>query len=106
MRVKETPVEEQTFTMPDSFDRVISGYNEIQKKQGLSLDKYSGKKVTRYTYEVENYKGHEGRVFANLFVYRNRIIACDICGASPDSFVLPLTLVDRNNLNMIASNAN
>ena len=96
--VKDTPTDEQSFTVPDSFDRVISGYNELQKRQGLSLDKYAGKKVTRYTYEVENYKGHEGTVYANLFIYKSRIVACDICGASPNSFVAPLTLVDQSML--------
>ncbi len=96
--VKEDPVEEQTFRVPENFDRVIAGYNEVQKKQGLSLDKYSGKKVTRYTYEVTNYKDTDGVVYVNLFVYRSRIIACDICSASPKAFLSPLTLVDPQKL--------
>ena len=40
-------IEEVSFSVPKNFDRVISGYNEIQKAQGLDLDKYKGKKVTR-----------------------------------------------------------
>ncbi len=96
--VKDTPSEEKNFKVPDNFDRVISGYNEVQKKQGLSLDKYSGKKVTRYTYEVTNYKDYDGTVYVNLFVWRQRIIACDICGAAPDAFLEPLTLIDKAKL--------
>ena len=83
------------FRMPDSFDRVILGYNELQKRQGLDLSKYENKRVTRYTYKVTNYDG-EGEVYANLFVYRNRIVACDVSSASPDGFVLPLTLVGND----------
>ncbi len=89
--------ESESFTMPDNFDRVILGYNEIQKKQGLDLSKYAKKKVTRYTYRVTNLD-YNGEAYASLFVYRGRIIACDISSADPEGFVLPLTLVEKSNL--------
>ena len=69
----------------------------MQKKQGLDLSKYAKKRVTRYTYTVTNYDS-DGAVFANLFVYRGKIIACDISSADPKGFVVPLALVDKNNL--------
>ena len=81
----------------ESFDRVILGYNELQKKQGLDLSKYENKRVTRYTYRVTNYKS-DGEVYANLFVYRSKIVACDLSSGDPLGFVIPLTLVDRGNL--------
>ncbi len=97
--IKVDSVSEQScpFTMPDSFDRVIVGYNELQKRQGLDLSKYAGKRVTRYTYKVENYNS-EDDVLVNLFVYRSRIVACDLSTADPEGFVLPLTQVDRTML--------
>ena len=82
--------EETAFRMPENFDRVILGYNELQKKQGLDLSKYKNKRVTRYTYRVV---GEDS--YANLFVYRGKIVACDISSASPDGFVLPLTLANQ-----------
>lgn len=97
VKVSPEPLEEKPFLMPENFDRVISGYNELQKKQGLDLTKYAKKKVTRYTYKVENYDS-EGEVFVNLFVHRQRIIACDICSAAPEGFVVPLALVDKSKL--------
>ena len=97
IKVEETPVEEEAFRMPEDFDRVILGYNELQKKQGLDLSKYQKKKVTRYTYKVTNYDS-DGEVYANLFVYRGKIVACDLCSANPDGFVIPLTLVERSKL--------
>ena len=97
IEVEDTPIEEQSFAMPDNFDRVILGYNELQKKQGLDLSKFAKKKVTRYAYKVTNYN-HEGDVYANLFVHRGRIVACDVSSVSPDGFVVPLTLVDKANL--------
>ena len=97
VRVDADSEESCPFTMPESFDRVIVGYNELQKRQGLDLSKYAGKRVTRYTYEVENYKSEE-RVLVNLFVYRGKVVACDISTADPEGFVLPLTQVEADKL--------
>ena len=84
---------EQAFRMPSDFDRVIAGYNELQKRQGLDLLKYKNKRVTRYTYRVTNYSGAD-EVYANLFIYRGKVVACDVSSADPTGFVTPLTLVD------------
>lgn len=97
IEIDDEPIEEKSFKMPKNFDRVILGYNELQKKQGLDLSKYERKKVTRYTYKVTNYD-YDGEVWANIFVYRGKIVAADISSADPDGFVLPLTLVDREKL--------
>ncbi len=91
--VSDGTVEEVTFSVPKDFDRVISGYNEIQKAQGLDLERYKGKKVTRFTYKVENYEGYDGTVYANLVIYRGKVIACDISSADPKGFVAPLVKI-------------
>lgn len=87
---KQDSASEEKFTMPKDFDRVLVGYNEVQKKQGLDLTKYGGKKVTRYTYEVEN-GDYEGAVLVNLIVYRGRVVGADVSGGDPEGFVIPLT---------------
>ena len=97
IKVDPEAVEEDAFAMPENFDRVILGYNELQKRQGLDLSKYAKKRVTRYTYKVTNHMD-EGEVLANLFVWRGKVIACDISSANPEGFVEPLTLVDRTKL--------
>ena len=97
VNVADTPIEEEAFAIPENFDRIILGYNELQKKQGLDLSKYAKKRVTRYTYRVENYDW-DGEVYVNLFIWRSRIVGCDISSADPEGFVAPLTLVDREKL--------
>ena len=77
----------QEVTLPSEFDKVFTGYNEIQRAQGLDLSKYKKKKITRYTFEVTNYNGYEGRVLANVLVYRNKVIGGDICSADVSGFV-------------------
>ena len=97
LQVSETPVTEESFSVPESFDRVIAGYNEIQKRQGLDLTKYAKKRVTHYAYEVTNW-ADEGKVYVNLIIHRNRVIACDVSSAEAGGFILPLTEIDSAKL--------
>ena len=85
--VNAEPVEVKTVTIPAEFDKVFSAYNELQKEQGLNLTKYKNKEVTRYTFTVTNYEGYDGTVYANVLVYRNRVIGGDICSADVTGFV-------------------
>ncbi len=85
--VKPEAVESEEVTIPAEFDKIFMGYNEIQKRQGLDLSDYKKKKVMRYTYEVTNYEGADGVVYANLLVYRNRVIGGDICSADVKGFI-------------------
>ena len=90
IEVEEVPIEESDFSIPRDFDRILSEYNEIQKRQGLDISKYKNKKVTRYTYTVKNYDGYDGAVCVNLLVHRNTVIACDVSSQDPTGFVEPL----------------
>lgn len=85
--VKSEAVESAEVTIPSEFDKIFTGYNEIQRKQGLDLSDYKKKKVMRYTYEVTNYEGASGTVYANILVYRNRVIGGDICSADVTGFI-------------------
>ena len=92
IKVGDSAKEEVNFRIPESFDRVISGYNEIQKSQGLDLERYKNKKVTRYTYEVKNYENRED-VYVNLVIYKGTVVACDLSSANPNGFVKPLITI-------------
>ena len=78
--------------IPAEFDKVFAGYNELQKAQGLDLSKYKKKTLTRYTFTVTNYEkvseeDYDGRVYANVLVYRNRVVGGDICSADVNGFI-------------------
>ncbi len=85
------------YTLPKALDAVLLAYNELQKEQGLDLSKYTGKTVTRYTYEIKNYEGYEGAVYANLIVYRNKIVGADLSGVGDTPFVKALTARETDN---------
>ena len=85
--VCEEPMETVEVTVPETFDTVYLGYNEMQKEQGLNLAKYKGKTVTRYTYKVTNYPEYDGTVYLSLLVYKNKIVGGDVCSADVNGFV-------------------
>lgn len=84
--VDAAPVESVEVTIPKDFDKVFAAYNELQKGEGLDLGRYKGKNVMRYTYKVTNYSGYGDTVYANLLVYKNKVIGADICSADPSGF--------------------
>lgn len=94
--VDENPIEECDITIPKEFDKVMTTYNEIQKQQGLDLTKYQRKTAKRYTYKVTNYPDYEGTVYANIIVYRDRVIAGDICSADSRGFIQTLSKNQTN----------
>ena len=79
--------ESEQVIIPAEFDKVFAAYNEIQRAQGLDLSKYKKKELTRYTFEVTNYDDYDGKVYANVLVYRNRVVGGDICSADVSGFV-------------------
>ena len=82
--VESQPISQTEVVIPREFDEVYSEYNGLQKKQGLNLEKYRGKSVMLYTYKVTN---AEDDAYANLLIYKNRVIGGDVSSASPDGFV-------------------
>lgn len=79
-------------TVPPRFDAVYEGYNALQRGQGLNLERYRGKKVMRYTYPVTNYEAvtgeaYDGEVLATILVYKDRVIAGDVCSADVNGFL-------------------
>lgn len=84
---KEGCIEETDVKIPTDFDRVMNSYNDVQTAQGLDLSKYKGKEVTRYTYEITNYPDYDGTVYANIIVYKNRVIGGDICSSDVKGFI-------------------
>ena len=84
--VSENEVEAVKIRIPSEFDKIYAGYNEMQKAGGFDLSKYKNREVERYTYTVSNYDGYEGTVYANLIVYRGKVIGGDVCSADADGF--------------------
>lgn len=85
--VETNPVEFMEIQLPSEFDAVYEEYNEIQKSQGMDLKKIRGKRVMKYTYRVTNYPTGEKDVYANMLIYKGKLVAGDICSARLDGFM-------------------
>lgn len=90
----DEPIESANVSVPSKFDRVLSEYNELQKLQGLNLEKYKGKDVVRYTFLVENYPNSETDVYANVLVYKKKVIGGDICSSDVNGFIHGFEITD------------
>ncbi|MBQ8028959.1 MAG: DUF4830 domain-containing protein [Clostridia bacterium] len=88
--VSQDPCEVKEVIIPTEFDEVYSSYNELQKSQGLDLEKFKGARVKMWSYEILNYPGYEdsaGVIRGNLLIYNSVVIACDISSTELDGFM-------------------
>ena len=86
------PVYAGEVVIPEVFDSVYETYNQLQKSQGLNLEKYKGKTVQRYTYALSDASGETDGVigetrYATLLIYKNRIIGGDVTTTGPNGRV-------------------
>lgn len=87
-KVQNEPREFLEVAIPEKFDKVYEKYNEIQKEQGFNLEKYRGKRVMKYTYDVLNHPSANGKsVYATLLVYKSKVIGGDVCSAELSGFM-------------------
>lgn len=85
--VGKRPINHKTISIPDEFDDVYKGYNELQKEQGFDLSAYRGKKAEIYTYKIYNYKGHEDTMQLTLIGYDGELIGGDVCCTELEGFM-------------------
>lgn len=70
-------------TIPAEFNDVYTQYNEVQAQQGFDLEKYKGKTLTIYTYNIVDYNGSDS-VVADLIVDKGVLVGADLCDVSAD----------------------
>ena len=93
-QVNPEPVEAVEIIIPKDFDAVYKKYNDVQKAQSMNLEKFKNKAVKRYTYEIMEYPGYNGKVYANILVHNDKVIGGDICSAELNGFMHGF---DKNN---------
>lgn len=85
--VSPKPIATQELLIPAEMDESYQEYLTLQSQQGFSLEKYAGKRVKRYTYEVYNYPSGESGVQANLLIYRNAVVGGEVLSPRLDGFL-------------------
>lgn len=89
-QINEEPCEVKEVIIPSEFDDVYTKYNEIQKEQGLDLEKYKGARVKMWSYEILNYPGYEksgGVIRGNILVLDGIVIGGDVSSTELGGFM-------------------
>ncbi len=84
--VSDEPIEVCEIILPENFDEVYKRYNELQKTQGMNLEKFKGRRAKRWTYMVLNYPSDD-EVHANVIICDEKIVAGDICSVALGGFI-------------------
>lgn len=79
-------VKSQTVTIPSTFNSTYEQYNQIQKKIGLDLCRYSGKSVKKITYMLKNSSAQ----YAVLLIYNGKVIGAHLTNGEYGQSDLPL----------------
>lgn len=90
--VSEEPVATQELVIPEEMDESYDEYLALQGAQGFRLDKYAGKRVKRYTYEITNYPTGETGVQVNLLICKNTVVGGEVLSPQPDGFLHGLAM--------------
>lgn len=91
-QVKEEPLSTQELIIPREFDETYTDYLTLQSEQGFDLEKYAGKRVKRYTYEITNYPTGEQGVQVNLLMSKHTVVGGEVLSARLDGFLHGLAM--------------
>ena len=90
--VSQDPIATQELLIPEEMDDSYQEYLALQADQGFDLEKYAGKRVKRYTYEVLNYPSGETGVQVNLLICKNTVIGGEVLSPRLDGFLHGLAM--------------
>ena len=88
--VDSEPFYEKEVKIPRQSDELYDQYIINQRKNGYKLYKYKGKTVKQYKYNVLNYDSGKTEAYINLLLYKDKVIAADICSPMRNGFMKPL----------------
>lgn len=83
----DAPSSHKTITIPEQFDDVYEGYNELQKEQGFDLSKHKGAQAELYVYEIYNFPDRPDSMQLTLIGENGILIGGDVCCTELDGFM-------------------
>jgi hypothetical protein len=82
----------EELSIPEQFDERYDQYLQLQREQGFELEKYAGKRVKRYTYQILNHPSGESGVIANLLIYKKTVVGGEVLSPKLNGFLHGLSM--------------
>lgn len=76
--------------IPAIFNDTYIKYNELQKRQGLDLERYKGKRCTLYVYKLKDYTVDNSDAYISIIVYKDTVIGGHISALLQDATMYTL----------------
>lgn len=87
----ETTLNSRQVTLPGKNDEVFAEYDSLQEKIGLSILKFSGKRVEERYIKLKNKNSRNQTLYAVLYIYKDKVIGAHLTSLCEGSENLPLT---------------
>lgn len=88
---------EEDIIIPPVFNETFNDYNSMQIAAGYNLERFKGKTLKKYSYEIKNYPNVIENVIASVIVYKDRIVGGDISLLETDGFSHGLMPISKPN---------
>ena len=87
----ESTVNSRQITLPPKSDETFAEYDNLQGKIGLSILKFSGKRVEERYLKLKNKTSRNQQLYAVLYIYKDKVIAAHLTSLCEGSENLPIT---------------
>ncbi len=67
----------------------FQSYKELQQRQGFDIDRITGKRIQRITFELKEYEGllNPDGYYVNVYLYNNSVVAAEVLCVALDGFM-------------------
>lgn len=86
----ESQENSREITLPPKDDREFGEYLDFQRQQGMDMGRFLGKKVEERYLRLKNKDRKNKRLYAVLYIYKERVIGGHITTLEKDAPLMPL----------------
>ena len=83
--------EVKNIVVPNDFDIILDGYNDMIKQNGYDLNEQKGREAVKVVLKLTDYPNSSGDVFSSFLIVDNIVVAADLYSGGEDGFLINLT---------------
>ena len=83
--------EVKSIIIPNDFDVILSGYNDMIKQNGYDLNGQKGREAVKVVLKITDYSNASGDVFSSFLIVDNIVVAADLYSGGESGFLTNFT---------------